>query len=466
MRFNRFFWIMLVPGAFIFHQNTFAAGIQTRPYKIIATYNPAEQPDTGYGPNSIPWSKITHLMYSYASIKESDMTVTYPDTLWNALLYCNNLKLNYGVKLLISVGGPANSTVFPRVTADTTNINKFALNCINLLKTVQIDGVNISWNYPKDTLESELFIKLLKSLRRVADSVSLKTKNPILLTISVPGKIDLLNGTTGKTDFNRTLSLVDWINIDSYDYHTATDSLTAHHAALFANNQDKSSIYPVNQVTTYNADSVVRWLTLTCKFPSEKLTMGTAFYGRSWEGVQQGDNMYGLYQKGFFRDSSRGSKPFGIDDFYVLKAMQDSRPTYYHYDSIAQAPWLYDSLNKLFHTYENERSVAAKCAYIIKNKLGGMCINTISGDAPLGGNLLTTIIQNSLNPKTIIFYIKKELPDLVTLRPFEKQGYLFDLRGGRISNGTSINAHHAVGTYVFYKNNCVQKMISISQGRN
>lgn len=465
MGLNRLFVIVLILGECIFHQNPSAAGIQNAPFKIIATYNAAEQPDTGYGPDNIPWSKITHLMYSYASIKLSDMTVTFPDTFWNALLYCNNLKLNYGVKVLISIGGPANSSVFPKVTADTASINKFALNCINLLKTVKIDGVNISWNYPKDSLECESFVLLLKSLRRVADSVSLKTKNPILLTVSIPGMIDRLNGTSGKTDLSRTLTLVDWINIDSYDYHTAADSFTAHHAPLYANKQDKSSTYPINQAAMYNSDSVVHYLTLTCKIPSEKLMLGTAFYGRSWEDVQQGDEMYGLYQKGFFRDSTRGSKPFGVDDFYVLKAMQDSRPAYYHYDSIAQAPWLYDALNKLFHTYENERSVTAKCAYIINNKLCGMCISNISGDAPLGGDLLTTIIQNSLNPRTFTLNFKRECPAPIVPYPIEKQNYLYDLRGVRIFSGSEINSRQAVGTYIFYRNNSVQKVFSISPGR-
>jgi chitinase len=466
MKFKRFFIFAIMFGTCVFHQNPHAAGIQNSPYKIIATYNAAEQPDTGYGPDNIPWSKITHLMYSYASINLSDLTVTYPDTFWNALLYCNSLKLNYGVKLLISIGGPANSSVFAKVTADTASINKFAHNCINLLKTVKIDGVNISWNYPKDSLECESFVQLLKSLRRVADSVSLKTKNPILLTVSIPGMIDRLNGTSGKTDLSRTLTLVDWINIDSYDYHTAADSFTAHHAPLYANKLDKSSLSPINQAAMYNSDSVVHYLTLNCKIPSEKLTLGTAFYGRSWEKVEQGDKMYGLYQKGFFRDSTRGSKPFGLDDFYVLKAMQDSRPAYYHYDSIAQAPWLYDALNKLFHTYENERSVAAKCVYVIKNKLGGMCISNISGDAPLGGDLLTTIIQNSLNPRTFTLYNKKEMPAPVIPHTAEKQSYVFNLRGVRISKISAINLHSAVGTYIFYSNNYVQKMISIPPGRN
>jgi chitinase len=405
-------------------------------------------------------------MYAYASIKLSDLTVTFPDTFWNALLYCNNLKLNYGVKVLISIGGPANSPVFPKVTADTTSINKFAFNCINLLKTVKIDGVNISWNYPKDSLECESFILLLKSLRRVADSVSLKKKNPLLLTVSIPGMIDRLNGTSGKTDLSRTLTLVDWINIDSYDYHTAADSFTAHHAPLYANKLDKSSLYPINQATMYNSDSIVHYLTMTCKIPSEKLIMGTAFYGRSWENVEQGDNMYGLYQKGFFRDSTRGSKPFGLDDFYVLKAMQDSRPAYYHYDSTAQAPWLYDALNKLFHTYENERSVAAKCSYVVKNKLGGMCISNISGDAPLGGDLLTTVIQNSLNPRTLIINNKMEIPTSVLPNLFEKQTYMFNLKGVRIHQSSSIYMRPAVGTYIIYKNSCTQKVINISPSRN
>jgi chitinase len=438
----------------------YASTVSSTPPRIIATYNHAEKPEETFTLENIPWSKITHFMYAGATINLSDFSLSYPDTLWNALLYCNTLRSSYNVKLLISVGGAENSSFFPKAAGNLAQINIFAGSCINLIKTLSLDGVNISWNFPADTLECKEYLQLLQALRRVTDSVSTREKRDLLLTVSIPGMIDRIDGTNGKTDIAQTAGLVDWINIDSYDYHTSADSFTCHHAPIFKNSMDKSVFFPVNKPAMYNCDSVVRYCVSTLGVPSDKITIGTAFYGRSWENVDQGDQMFGLFQKGTFRDSTRGSKPFGIDDFYVLHTIELSKPEFCHYDSVSQEPWIYDAINKIFHTYENERSVKEKCRYILDNNLGGICINTISGDAPLGGCLLTSTIQSMLNPQTIEFEQKREIPGFTILSTSSGVPRLFDLRGALISRKSVLHAPSVSGTYVIFKNGVPQKLIT------
>jgi hypothetical protein len=157
----------------------------------------------------------------------------------------------------------------------------------------------------------------------------------------------------------------------------------------------------------------------------------------------------------------RGSKPFGIDDFYVLYSLAITKPSFYHYDTIAQAPWLYDPVNNIFHTYENEQSIRVKCTYIINNNLGGICISNVSGDAPLGGNLLTSTIQSILIPETIILEQKSEKPHYMIVRPPADISGFVDLRGVLIRNGSRSDVSRISGTYIILKNGPPRKFIQI-----
>lgn len=456
-------FVIILMGYLPAHQ-PYALNNSSTPKRIVAMYNHAEKPRSNFTLEQIPWSKITHLMYANATINLTDFSLSFPDTMWNALLYCNSLRQGYDVRMLISLGGPGNSSFFKKGTSTIAQITTFTKNCITLIKALSLDGINISWNWPIDTLESEAYLKLIKSMRTVTDSIAAKEKKQFLLTVSIPGKIDCIDGTNGKIDIARTASLVDWFNIETHDYHTASDSFTCHHSPVYKNALDRSDFFPIDKPSTYNCDSVIRYLTLTCGVPSEKINIGTAFYGRSWENVEQSGEMYGLFQKGSFRDSTRGSRPFGIDDFYVLHAIEQSQTELCHYDSISHEPWIYDTINKIFHTYENERSVKEKCAFILKNNLGGICISNISGDAQTdeGGFLLTSAIYSILTPETITFKQKQELPGFTAIKiPASKQVF-YDLRGAVISRNTLMKTSSASGTYIISKNGTLKKVTTIS----
>jgi chitinase len=461
LKFNIISILLFFIILFLFHKSDATTPNRVSPKRIIASYNHAEKPSNGFKLENLPWSKMTHLMYSYASISLSDFSVTLPDTFWNALLSCNSLKRNYGVKLLLTIGGTQNSSVFPKVTDSITHINTFAVKCMNQIKTIDLDGVNICYSIPKDSLEGKAYIQLLTSLRHVTDSVSKKTAKTFLLTTSIPGKIDRIDGTNGYIDIARIVQLVDWINIECYDYHTASDSFTSHHAPIYKNTLDMSDFFPVNKPQTYNCDSIIHYLTLSLGIDPEKLNIGTAYYGRSWENVEQNDNMFGLFQKGSFRDSTRGSKPFGVDDFYVLDSLAITKPAFYHYDTMAQAPWLYDPVNKIFHSYENEQSLKVKCTYINNNNIGGICISNVSGDAPHGGNLLTSLIKNILNPETITLQDNFEISHFtIAHSPTDMSGFV-DLRGVLIRNGEYRRVSRLSGTYIILKNGPPKKFIQI-----
>ena len=119
--------------------------------------------------------------------------------------------------------------------------------------------------------------------------------------------------------------------------------------------------------------------------PSKKLIVGAAFYARVWENVP--DTANGLYQSGRFK---RGV-PFKNFETYFTEANGFK----YYFDEKAQAPYQYSSSQKLFATFDDERSIELKSKYIQEKNLGGIMFWELSEDKPTGG--LVDKIYKTLN---------------------------------------------------------------------
>ncbi len=96
--------------------------------------------------------------------------------------------------------------------------------------------------------------------------------------------------------------------------------------------------------------------------PAKKLVVGMGFYGKGWE-MQTVDNN-GLYRrvKVFVRAG-------GFD--YLKDSLENKNGFIKYWDDVAKAPYLFNPQTKVFITYDDERSIKEKCAYIKKNNLAG-----------------------------------------------------------------------------------------------
>ena len=63
-----------------------------------------------------------------------------------------------------------------------------------------------------------------------------------------------------------------------------------------------------------------------------------------------------------------------------------------YWDPIASVPYLYNSEMHIFVSYEDTESIAAKCRYVLTQKLGGVMFWDYSGDP--AGVLLGAINQS------------------------------------------------------------------------
>ena len=154
--------------------------------------------------------------------------------------------------------------------------------------------------------------------------------------------------------FNGVLPSVDFVNIMAYDMATAPK----HHSAL----------YPSEHSGDITSDGAVT-AHLKAGVPPSKLVMGMPFYGR-------GGDSYPSFQD--------YNKVGNTDTQYTEK-----------WDEVAQVPYLADKNDTLVFGFENPRSLAIKCQYILdKDLLGGMYWD-YSGDNEQG-DLRRTVAENLL----------------------------------------------------------------------
>lgn len=163
---------------------------------------------------------------------------------------------------------------------------------------------------------------------------------------------------------------LDYINLMAYDYYGAWNSQGGHHAALFQNPKQP------NAIPFFYADAAVQYL-LQNQCPASKLLLGVPCYGRGWSGFSRPADtsipaIFGTGTSGApYLDDGLTA---GVTSWNSLAEAIKAGKFKESWDDVAQAPYIYDSAQKIAWTYDNEVSAKRKAQYIAQNKLGGSVI--------------------------------------------------------------------------------------------
>jgi chitinase len=172
-------------------------------------------------------------------------------------------------------------------------------------------------------------------------------------------------------DWQAIMPELDFVNLMTYDLTNGYSKVTGHHTPLHCNKKQKES-----------TSHCVNWL-LNHNVPAQKLIIGAAFYARVWEFVPNATN--GLYQNGNFKA--------GVAYKQFSTYFTEDKGFKYYFDKKSQAPYQYSSKEKLFATFDDERSIAAKSKFIKNKKLGGIMFWELGEDKEQGG-LVDAIYKN------------------------------------------------------------------------
>ena len=322
---------------------------------------------SGFTPDLIDASKLTHINYAFAKIDENcRIALGYPTLdpvnfgLLNALK-----KKNSGLKTLISVGGWAWSGRFSDAAFTDASRTAFADSCVAFIKTYGFDGVDIDWEYPtggglpengKRPADRHNFTLLLEKLREKLDEQGAEDHSHYLLTIAGGAGSSYPKG----IELSEIHKYLDYATIMTYDIHGIWDNYTDLFAPLY------NSTDPSPQYKTSVDSSIAIWK--KSGFPMDKLVMGIPFYGYLYSSATSGDQ--GLYST--FSDA-RAIDYVQIEENYLYK---NGYTRYFHDQS--QVPWLYNG--SIFISYEDPESIGIKTGYIKSNHLGGAMIWELSQD--------------------------------------------------------------------------------------
>jgi chitinase len=210
--------------------------------------------------------------------------------------------------------------------------------------------------------DKQNFTLLLAELRRELDAQGRKDGRHYELTIAASARPSEI----ANVELARITSLLDFINVMTYDYHT-NGPIAHFNAPLFAATNDPTPELNVDaSIRAFRAGGV----------PADKLLVGIPFFARAYGGVRNVND--GLFQPSTGRPADWRDSD---GDWRRLSRtrLRDSRYTR-HWEGAAQVPWLYDPLAGSWISYDDPQAVRAKMKYVRDNALGGVIIWEIGAD--------------------------------------------------------------------------------------
>ncbi len=345
----------------------FASFGQQKSYKVIAYY-------TGNGETirQYPVHQLTHIIYSFLAL-HTDSLAFRNEKQEQIVRQLVLLKKDYPhLKVMVSIGGWGGCAPCSDLFASADHRNNFAKTTVALFKQYDIDGLDLDWEYPAiegypghtfTSADKSNFTELIKALRK-------EMGNNYLLSFAAGGFTKYLEQSI---DWDAVMPLVDFVNLMTYDLVNGYSTVTGHHTPL--------ADYRSGQESTQRC---VNWLLGNQTDPG-KLIIGAAFYARIWKDVDRIN--HGLYQQGkYLQDLAYKN----FDSYYNKHAGFKS-----FWDDSAKASWKYNPIEKLFSTFDDERSINEKTTFIRNKKLGGIMFWELTLDRPSDG--LIGVITKGLN---------------------------------------------------------------------
>lgn len=303
------------------------------------------------------YNKITHLIYCFMYLQGNKLGFKNEDS-ENTLKACLALKKKYPhLKVMVALGGWGGCETCSDVFSSEQGRQEFATSVKEILVKYQADGIDIDWESPvlggfKDhkasLADKQNFTALILTLRK-----TLLKKHEICFDAnSFKEFIDQA------IEWDKVMPYVNFVNLMTYGLPADKRGHTGHHTALYSSLHQQESI----EKSILYLDSL--------KVPLKKLVIGAAFYSFVVKEVDSVNN--GLGQRGKFKANVNYNKL--LEDYTAEKGYN------YFWDSIAQAPYLYNSTLKEFVTFDDKRSVTAKTKFALEKKLGGIMFWRLNGD--------------------------------------------------------------------------------------
>jgi chitinase len=310
-----------------------------------------------YPVDRIEWSGLTHLAVAFylpdsgGNLDESIfLDATSGPALAHALVDAAH---GAGKRAIASIGGAGSHDAFLS-SAQDQNRGNFIASLKRVVETYGYDGIDFDWE-PFSVGDGPALVALLRDVRNALPGI----------TLTMPVGPQNANLAEDLSHFRALAKLLDRVNIMSYGLAGTYEGWKSWHSSPLHWNGDPSTPAGIDQsASAYLAAGV----------PAGKLGIGSGFYGQCYSGPVRGP-MQDLGGASIVADDGRMSFAHILDtyDFPGAKQWDDGAKVPFFAFASPQGPE-----GCSYISYEDERAIAEKGAYVKGQGLGGMIVWTIA----------------------------------------------------------------------------------------
>jgi chitinase len=307
--------------------------------------------------DSFDIGKLTHIIFSFCHLKGNRLNVDNRMDTATIQKLVSKKKTNPQLKVLLSLGGWGGCKMCSDVFNTEAGRQEFARSTKELLDYFDADGLDLDWEYP--TIEGYPGHAFIPADKTNFTALVAALRNTLgkqkVVSFAAGGFTKALEESV---DWKKIMPLLDFVNLMTYDLTSGFSTVSGHHTPLYSTPQQVES-----------TDHAVRYLD-SIGIPRNKMVIGAAFYARVFENTAPSND--GLYQP------TRFKRMVSYKDFN--KAFYSNPAYQYFWDAVAQAPYMYNSAEKLSVTFDDTTSMRLKTQYAIDKGLNGIMFWQLMGD--------------------------------------------------------------------------------------
>jgi len=262
--------------------------------------------------------------------------------------------VNPRISLILSIGGgnDAARSEFDAMVRQASTRQAFVSSVKEALQAHQLDGVDIDWEFPKGSQQTDL-VALLRELRAATTTSG---RQPSISMTGAPAK-----WYAEQNKFAEYQQYLDQIAIMTYDMRGFGSFKThaGHHAGLYTAPDDPLDQSANSAVQHYQAHGA----------PTNKLTIGAGWYGRRFPSVPEAN--HGLHQP--VGDTQNAGEYHTTYDRLEREYINKNGYTRY-WDDASKAPYLYNAARREFISYDDAESMKYKAEYVQQHNLQGIIV--------------------------------------------------------------------------------------------
>jgi chitinase len=325
--------------------------------------------------DSFEVEKLTHLIFSFCHLKGDTFAVSNAKDSATILRMVELKKRNPNLKIILSLGGWGGCKTCSPVFSTRYGRRIFSKSVKQLTQYFGTDGIDLDWEYPViagypgheySISDKTNFTALIGQLRKKLG----KKKEISFAAGGFSSYID------SSVEWKKVMPKTDRVNLMSYDLVSGFSTISGHHTSLYSTPKQVESV-----------DNGVKKL-IAAGVPANKIVVGAAFYARIFEVSDTTNN--GLYLPAQFHHGipfSRFNDSISITNGFTR-----------YWDSLAKAPYAFNTSRRLLATFDDSTSVSLKTEYALKNNLNGIMFWQLAEDSFSEG-LLNSIFQSTVHSR-------------------------------------------------------------------